>query len=309
MKKAIITGPTGAVGMALIDQLVSHGIQVTVICRPDSKRLGNIPKHSLINLIACSLDKLKNLHGTLSRDFDVFYHLGWTGTYGEERRDILTQERNIIYTLDAVRLAHELNCSVFIGAGSQSEFGHVEGVMHPDLPCNPDNGYGAAKLSAGIMSRILCKEINIRHIWCRIFSVYGPYDNENTMIMSSIRTMLMGKRTRFTEGNQVWDYIYSKDAAEAFCLAAKYGRNGAIYCLGSGKTRRLKDYIMVMRDAIDPTLDIGLGELEYYPNQVMHLEADISSLTRDTGFVPSVDFETGIKETIDWYKRRKYEED
>ena len=55
-------------------------------------------------------------------------------------------------------------------------------------------------------------------------------------------------------------------------------------------------------DAIDPSLDIGFGEVDYYPGQVMYLCADISALTEDTGFVPEYDFETGIKETVEWYK-------
>ena len=40
------------------------------------------------------------------------------------------------------------------------------------------------------MSRILANQYNIKHIWTRIFSVYGPYDNEKTMIMNTIKTMI-----------------------------------------------------------------------------------------------------------------------
>lgn len=49
---------------------------------------------------------------------------------------------------------------------------------------------------------------------------------------------------------------------------------------------------------IDPSAEIGFGEIDYYPNQVMHLEADISNLTADTGFVPRYTFEEGIRETM-----------
>ena len=64
----------------------------------------------------------------------------------------------------------------------------------------------------------------------------------------------------------------------------------------------LKDYIYAIRDAVDPSIDIGIGEIDYYPNQVMHLEADISNLTEDTGFAPKYSFEEGIKETVEWAK-------
>ncbi len=304
MKKAIITGPTGAVGISLINELISNGIEVTAVCRRNSKRIKSIPHSDLVKIIECNIDEYSTLSNKLSKDYDVFYHFAWDGTYGETRQDLYLQVSNIIYTIDAVHLAKELGCSVFIGAGSQSEFGHVEGILHPYMPCNPDNGYGMAKLAAGKMSRLECNKLGIRHEWCRIVSLYGPYDGEYTMVMSGIKKMLSGERPQYTKGEQIWDYIYSKDAARAFRLVAESGKDGSIYCFGTGKTRTLKDYIFAIRDAINPSIEIGVGEVDYYPNQVMHLEADISNLTEDTGFIPKYSFEEGIRETIDWCRNK-----
>ena len=300
MKNVLITGPTGAVGVSLINELIENGIHVTAVCRPNSKRINAIPHHDLVDVVECSLDQLKMLGNRLTHDYDVFYHFAWDGTYGEARQDLYLQTQNIIYTLDAVHLASEIGCKVFIGAGSQSEFGHVEGILHPDLPCNPDNGYGIAKLDAGRVSRLECKKLGIRHEWCRIVSLYGPYDGQYTIVMSGIIKMLKGERPQYTKGEQIWDYIYSKDAAKAFRLVAQKGKDGAIYCLGTGQTRTLREFILSIRDAIDPGLEIGIGEIDYYPNQVMHLEADISNLMEDTGFSPQYTFEEGIRETIEW---------
>lgn len=300
MKKVIITGPTGAVGVSLIQELIAHNIEVTAICRPASKRLSSIPKHPLVRIVECGVDQLLTLKDQLDHDYDAFYHFAWDGTYGDYRQDLYRQANNILYTLDAVHLAHAVGCSVFVGAGSQSEFGHVEGVLHPDMPCTPDNGYGIAKLDAGRMSRLECRNLGIRHEWCRIVSLYGPFDGQYTMVMSGIYKMLKGERPQYTRGDQVWDYIYSKDAARAFRLVAEKGKDGSVYCFGTGKPRLLKDYIMVIRDAVNPELEVGLGELPYYPNQVMHLEADISNLTEDTGFIPQYSFEEGIRETVEW---------
>ena len=60
----------------------------------------------------------------------------------------------------------------------------------------------------------------------------------------------------------------------------------------------------MIRDAVNPELEIGLGELDYYPKQVMHLEADISNLTADTGFLPAYSFEEGIRETVAWAREQ-----
>lgn len=305
MKKALITGPTGAVGVSLIQELVANNISVTAVCRRGSKRLGSVPKDPMVEIVECNIDELASLSEILPHDYDVFYHFAWDGTYGDTRQDLVRQTKNILYTLDAVHLAKELGCTAFVGAGSQSEFGHVEGVLHPDMPCNPDNGYGIAKLDAGRMSRLECKKLGIRHEWCRIVSLYGPYDGMYTMVMSGIAKMLRGERPQYTKGEQVWDYIYSKDAARAFRLVAEKGKDGAVYCFGTGKTRMLKDFIYAIRDAIDPSIEVGIGELDYYPNQVMHLEADISNLTADTGFVPQYSFEEGIRETVEWVKNKE----
>lgn len=305
LKKAIITGTTGAVGISLIQELISRQIAVTAVCRPNSVRLEMLPAHPLVNIVRCDVSALGRLAEQLPHDYDAFYHFAWDGTYGASRQDMRRQALNTLYTLDAVHLAASLGCSVFIGAGSQSEFGHVEGILHPDMPCRPDNGYGIAKLAAGRMSRIECQKLGLRHIWCRIVSLYGPYDGAHTMVRSTIRKLLAGERPQCTKGDQVWDYIYSKDAARAFRLAAERGRDGAVYCFGSGRTRLLREYIYAIRDAVDPALDIGIGEIDYYPNQVMHLEADISNLTADTGFVPQYSFEEGIRETVQWERTRR----
>lgn len=53
---------------------------------------------------------------------------------------------------------------------------------------------------------------------------------------------------------------------------------------------------------IDNALPLGFGEVPYSEKQVMHLEADISALRKDTGFKPETDFETGIRQTIEYYR-------
>ncbi len=302
--RAIITGPTGAVGISLIQELCDHGWEVVAVARPHSKRLDAIPRLKNVTVVECALENIKNLSDYVEGKADVFYHFGWDGTYGNSRLDVQEQNKNVGYTLEAVSAAKKLGCSVFVGAGSQSEFGHVQGVLHPDMPCRPDNGYGAAKLAACHMSRVMCNNLGIRHEWCRIVSLYGPFDGDQTMVMSVIRNLLEGRKPSCTNGDQIWDYIYSKDAARAFRLVAESGKDGEIYCFGTGKTRTLRQYIEVIRDTIDSNLEIGFGELSYYPNQVMHLEADITNLKNDTGFEPAYTFEKGIRETIDWMKKR-----
>ena len=225
------------------------------------------------------------------------------GTTKLGRNDVRIQTNNIKYTLDAVELAKRLGCKKFIGAGSQAEYGRVQGVISELTETKPDVPYGAAKLSACHMSRILANQIEIEHIWPRIFSSYGPYDTAQTMVTSSIRSMLEEKISpAYTKGEQTWDYIFSRDVAKAYYLIAEKGKNNSIYCIGNGQPRQLREFIEEIRNQINQDIELKLGEIEYSKNQVMNLSVDISKLCNDTGFVPEIDFKEGIKRTINWYK-------
>lgn len=305
MKRAIITGATGSVGTALIKELVSNDVEVLVLCREGSKRNDNILKHPLVEKIYCSLDELEHLENDTGKVYDVFYHFAWQGTTGKSRNDMYLQNKNVKYTLDAVGAAHRFGCHTFIGAGSQAEYGRVEGVLTPSTPVFPENGYGMAKLCAGHMSRVLCEQNGMKHIWTRILSIYGPFDGEQSMIMSTIRSLLTNQRPSLTKGEQQWDYLYSLDAGRAMYAIGKSGKHGKTYCIGSGKVRALLEYVEMMRDYINPNAELGVGEMSYAPKQVMYLCADISELTKDTGFFPKYTFEEGIRETVDWYKEER----
>lgn len=300
IKSAIITGATGAIGIALCQQLLNVGIDIYVACHPESSRLSRLPINDALHLVPCDITDYSSLPNKIGHPVDAFFHLAWLGTTGESRNNMLLQTANIRGTIAAVYAAAELGCQVFLGAGSQAEYGRVEGMLKRDTPCNPENGYGMAKLCAGQMSRLECQQLGITHIWMRILSVYGPGDGAGSMIMSTIQKLLAGQKPSLTAGTQVWDYLYSADAAEALYRAALYGQDGAIYPLGSGQAMPLRNYVEILRDAIDPALPLGFGEVPYSLKQVMRLQADISELTEQTGFVPEVDFMTGIRETITW---------
>lgn len=303
ISRAVVTGPTGAIGTALCLELAKMGIRVYAVCRPGSHRTAAIPCYGNITVVNCDVAQLHCLSELIPDGADAFFHFAWAHTIGPGRNDMGAQIQNIQYTIDAVRAAAALGCKVFLGAGSQAEYGRVEGVLTHRTPCFPENGYGMAKLCAGQMSRVEAQKLGIDHIWVRILSVYGPGDGPATMISSVARQLLAGQEPALTEGIQQWDYLYSSDAAKAFCLAAKRGVSGKVYPLGSGKALPLKVYIQQMRDAIDPALPLGFGKIPYGPLQVMQLQADISELSRDTGFAPGTEFTAGIRETIEWIKR------
>lgn len=303
--RAVVTGPTGAIGTALCRELAQQGVFVYAVVRPGSPRATEIPQHENIRIVFCDISELSRLKELIPDGADAFYHLAWAHTIGAGRNDMTAQTKNIQYTIDAVAAASALGCRVFVGAGSQAEYGRAEGVLTEKTPCFPENGYGMAKLCAGQMSRLECEKYGLDHIWVRILSVYGPGDGPLTMISGVIRQLKQGEVPALTEGVQKWDYLYSQDAARAFCMVAEHGVSGRIYPLGSGTALPLKEYIVQLRDTVDPSVDLAFGAVPYGPLQVMHLQADISGLTNDTGWVPQVSFAEGIRITVENYKEQE----
>ncbi len=302
-RKIVITGSTGAIGMALIEKCIQEKTEVLAICHKGSRRNDRIPVSPYVKVLEANLDEWDGIDHLADSRYNVFCHLAWSGTYGAGRDDMQMQIRNIQYTVSAVDLAARLGCDTFIGVGSQAEYGRVEGVLTPKTPAFPENGYGMAKLCAGQMSRKLCAQRGMRHIWVRVLSVYGPYDRAETMVNSSLLKMLRGEPVYFTAGEQIWDFLYSKDAAEALWRLAEKGKDGRVYCLGSGRGAKLKDYIMEMHRLTGERSMVHMGAIPYAQGQVMQLCADISALREDVGFIPQYGFREGILDTIEWIKR------
>lgn len=327
MRKAVVTGPTGEVGVALVQELLDSGIDVIAVIRPGSNRRDRLqssvcsagcksqysidsdvdfanveenacaPKGTL-RVVECALDDLTSLPDIIGEKCDTMYHLGWD--YSRAHNDTKRQYANIGYTLDAVNAAQNLGCDTFIGAGSQAEYGPTDELIDATTPEKPVTAYGMAKLAAGQMSRLLCSQLGIKHIWPRIFSVYGPCDAESTMIISVIRQLLAGEKPSLSGGDQLWDFLYTADCAKAMRLVGEKGHDGVIYPIAAGEIRLLREYIEILRDEIDPDLPLGFGEIPYKKGQVMRLEVDVSKLRDEIGFKPEIDFRTGIRGTIEW---------
>ena len=328
MKRIVVTGATSMLGLATINEAVKNKVEVLAIVREGSKKLDRLPKNSLIKVLECDIDQFDSIDvcnlsiKQLSEEkewiftsltkacyddynYDVFYHFAWGNTDKNTRNDPVLHEKNIKYALDAVKLAKKLGCKKFMGAGSQAEYGRVEGKLNSLTPINPDTAYGIAKYAAGRLTNLKCKELCIEHIWVRILSVYGIYDGSNTMISYAIKELLAGKEPEFTKCEQKWDYLFSEDAGRAFFLIGEKGKANKTYCLGNGIARPLADYVKTINKLLNKPENTGIGNKDYAPNQVMNLEADMSELTADTGFVPTISFEEGLKETVEFWKNER----
>lgn len=307
MKKIVITGATSMLGIATAEAWLKNGVEkIYAVVRATSPNMEKLPKDERIVPVDCQASDYDQLDSMIHDSCDVFYHMAWEGNGPQRNANVMRQSNNIKYTLEAMKSAKRLGCTKFIASGSQAEYGLSDlEKLAPDSFVNPCTPYGISKYAAGKLAMLEAAELDLSCIWVRVFSVYGEYDKASTMISSAISKMLQGERVAFTAGEQMWDYLYSGDAGNAFYLIGEKVTGNHVYCLGSGEKRPLREYIEIMRDKLDRTAPIGLGEIPYAKNTVMNLCADIDALTADTGWQPKVAFEEGIERTIKFHRERQ----
>lgn len=300
MKRVVITGATSMIGVALVEECIRNGIEVLGIVRKKSSRLTRLPQSSLLQLYECDLedlDSITDVQGT----YDVLYHFAWDHTSKTDRDNPIFQEQNIKYTLDAVNLAKRLGCKKFVGAGSQAEYGRVDGIITPETPIAPLISYGVAKHAAGLLSRKLCDSYGLVCIWARIFSVYGRYDNEGTVLTYAIDRFIAGKAACFSAATQQWDYLHEKDAGKMFFLIGECADASKVYCIASGESKPLKDFILELSDVFGPAAECIFAE-ELSSQKLIGLQTNIDELVNDIGYKPLISFREGVNDMIQFRK-------
>ena len=293
-KRICITGAGGMIGTALTDYALRQGDDVLALVRPGGRC--DFPAHAHLQVKPCALSELSGFADDMP--CDAFVHLGWASTYGGARDDVASQIQNIAYTADAVSLAHRLGCKVFLFAGSQAEYGLCSEPLRGDTPPFPRTGYGIAKLAAGRLSALQSGQLGMRHVHARILSVYGAKDRPQTLVSTCIDRMSRGEAPQLSECTQIWDFLHVHDAARALYLLLRSGRDGAIYPVGSGQARPLRDYVLEIQRATGCKRTPQFGARPLAPDAVRYLCADLSELTKDTGFVPELSFRDGIAQIL-----------
>lgn len=131
---------------------------------------------------------------------------------------------------------------------------------------------------------------------------FGRGRRDDNIITYTITTLLWGERPQYGMLMQMWDFLYVGEVARALRLIREKAIPGKTYGIGSGVYRQLKDYIVKIRDIINPELELGIGDIPALSDKAFSSCVNIYELVKDTGFEPKVSFEEGIHKTIAYYR-------
>ncbi|MDT4952904.1 MAG: hypothetical protein QOJ02_1042 [Acidobacteriota bacterium] len=300
--RLLVTGATGFLGAHLLQRLSGENVSVAILVRPGANAWRIEHLRPRLTEITGDLKEPRAFADAV-REFapEAVAHLAWSGVGNRHRNDLSQVEDNLFSSLELFKIAREAGCRVWLALGSQAEYGPLNARISEDAPTRPTTLYGAAKLSACVLSEQLCKQLDVRFVWLRLFSSYGPMDEPGWMIPHLILKLLARERPSLTKGTQRWDYIYAADVAEAIYLTLITPEASGVFNLGSGEAHTLRHIVERVRDLIDPSLPLGFGEVPFREDQVMHLEADIARL-RALGWSARVPLEEGLAKTVEWYR-------
>ncbi len=297
VRSIAITGATGFIGSAIARLAAGAGLRVTALVRASSD-LARLREVAGIALLPYRrLDEPAVADGLRGNDVDAMIHCAWRGVEGKDRNEAFQITENLPLTIQAAQVAAQAGLRRWIGVGSQAEYGNPNCVVAEDFPVRPTTLYGKAKLAAGIAALGLCETAGVAAAWVRIFSAYGPGDSGGWFIPYVITELRAGRRPRLTRCEQAWDYLYVDDAARAL-LALLATASAGCFNLGSGRAVVLRSVVEMIRQELGTEVAADYGAVAYRPDQVMHLEADISRLTAATRWRPKVELAEGLRLTV-----------
>jgi nucleoside-diphosphate-sugar epimerase len=187
-----------------------------------------------------------------------------------------------------------------VGAGTCAEYDWSgDGLLsETKTPLRPATLYGRAKAQTFEAGAALGELA-----WGRVFFLYGPGEHPDRLVASVARRLLAGDEAPTSEGTQVRDFMHVADVAGAFAALLDSGVTGAVN-IGSGIPVTVRAVVdEVARAAGRPDL-LRPGALPQREDEPVELLADVRRLRDEVGFRPSYDLESGIKDTVDYWRER-----
>lgn len=298
MKYAMVTGATSFIGVHLIQELQRNHYYVYAVVRPNSENLGRLKPSATLTILEKQIEDYESLSEMINHPVDMFYHLAWDGTRIPQRDNQEKQQANFECAVKAMEVANKLRCKVFVGPGSQAEYGKCSEKIDESHPTVPNTEYGKAKLKTCETLGEMAKRNGMRFVWTRLFSVYGIYDYPKTLVMSALDKMMVNEPVLLTACQQFWDYVHVQDVVTAMYLLGINENCLGVYNIASGETKILRSFVEEMKSILHSRSELNFGAIPYGCEGVVSFEPIIQKLVNNTGWRPKVSFEQGIREIL-----------
>lgn len=296
----IVTGAAGFIGSHLVDSLLADGhsvIGVDDLSTGREKNLGQASSHPSFRFVRADIRRIDR--SALACDSaDWFFHLAG-------RADLVPSivnpedyfQVNVEGTFRALQLARELGVRRFLYTASSTCYGIPDVYPTPEsVACNPEHPYALTKYLGEQMAMHWNRVYQLPVLSLRLFNVYGPRSRTTGAYGAVFGVFLRQKLagvpfTVVGDGSQTRDFTFVTDVASAFLAAAHSDITGEIFNIGSGQTY-----------AVNRLVGLLGGEKSYIPRRPGEPDctfADISKVTRMTGWAPSVTLETGVARMLE----------
>ena len=300
MENVIVTGANGFIGKTLVNALLEKGYHVVALdirfddVLEDDERVTCV---SVMNKeVATLADEIPH------QEYRWFFHLAWAGTSGPARADYAVQLNNVKLACDYIKLCGEIGCKRVVYASSINEMETYEYLQSDDI--EPAGGYiyGTGKLAAHLMGETVAKINGIEFIPVIITNIYGVGEKSARMIYTSINKLVHKEHCSFTAGYQTYDFIYITDAINSIIAVAEKGKAFNRYYIGSGEPKPLREFLLEMRDIVDPEAELGLGDIPFKGVDISYDQFDLKKVELDTGYRNEVPFAEGIRMTAEYVR-------
>lgn len=303
MKRVLVTGSTGFIGRHTLPILSEKNYEIHAITSRDP--LYNAPNIHWHKVDLLNQMQLKDLIADVMPSH--LLHFAWYAEPGK----YWTSPENIKWVQSSLELLQ-----VFIAnggkravmAGTCAEYDWRYGYCSERVtPLNPSTLYGTCKHSLQLMLESISKQSGISSAWGRIFFLYGPYEHKDRLISYVIRSLLKGETALCTHGNQIRDFLYVRDVADAFVNLMDSRVEGPVN-IGSSRPISIESLLMMIYEKIklNNFYKIGkikLGALHVSSNDPPLLIADTYRLTEELKWKPNNSIDQGLAETISWYQK------
>ena len=299
MKRVLLTGAAGFVGRHCIQPLRARDFEihaVTTRTGADAANVEGVVWHCADLLdhaqVEALLEKTAPTH---------LLHVAWFVQPGDYWSSPLNYKwlEATLHLLDTFA-AHGGVRAVLIGTGAEYDPASslcVEGTT----PLLPRTIYGACKASLSLLLPAAAAQLGLSAAWSRLFYLYGAGEKPVRLVPSVIRALLGGHLFAFSEGEQVRDYLYVQDAADALVALLDSEVTLAVN-VASGEGITLRRLVAAVGDQMERGDLIRFGAKPMPPDEPLVQVADVSRLREEVGWQPQVGLDEGIRRTVEWWK-------